>query len=446
MVIEFLATIIVSLFLWGAFTALWGLLDITKRERQWLRTGFGVHLVASWIQLFLLVTVYEGGGDMGLYYLNGEWIADWLRSNPDGFREVFRLISGEIANIPFPVFGSGSSTGSMSGVAGLLMLLTQGSKYASNSIAAMFAYVGLVAFYWAFRTIIGPNKWAAMATLFMPSVTFWAGGLQKEAIAVGGMGLTIAGFVALFTRKKNLRTRGLLLLVFGSWVVLTFKPYILVALFTAIAALTIRRMGGRGYIQGIFSLLVAGLALFVVTIGMPEYAPEQVLEQTAQFQTSYSRMGAGSNIEFQSQGEESVQGQLANVPEALLSAFFRPFFFEIKNLMMAFTAIEMTLLTFLAIQVLFRRGIRSTVSEIVNNPVLLFCAVFIVLFGVAVGLAAPNLGTLSRYRVPMMPMYGFLLLSLAAKAKKVKQDRRIELDRIGRHRKEFQAELQRMVL
>jgi hypothetical protein len=82
----------------------------------------------------------------------------------------------------------------------------------------------------------------------------------------------------------------------------------------------------------------------------------------------------------------------------------------------------------------------------VNNPVLLFCAVFIVLFGVAVGLAAPNLGTLSRYRVPMMPMYGFLLLSLAAKAKKVKQDRRIELDRIGRHRKEFQAELQRMVL
>lgn len=428
MVIEFLATVIVSLFFWGGFVTLWGLMDITKRERQWLRTGFGVHLVASWMQLFLLVTVYQGGGDMGLYYLNGEWIADWLQSNPDGLGEVLRLISGEIANIPFPVFGSGSSTGSMSGVAGLLMLLTQGSRYASNSIVAMFAYLGLVSLYWAFRTIIGPNKWAAIAALFMPSVTFWTGGLQKEAIAVGGMGLAIAGFVALFTRRKNLRTRGVLLLVFGSWVVLTFKPYILVALFTAIAALTIRRMGGRGYIQGTLSVLAAGVALFVITVVMPEYAPEQVLEQTAQYQTSYSRMDAGSNIAFQSQGEKSVQGQLANVPEALLSAFFRPFFFEIKNLMMAFTAIEMTLLTFLAIQVLFRRGIRSTVSEIVNNPVLLFCAVFIVLFGVAVGLAAPNLGTLSRYRVPMMPMYGFLLLYLAAKSKKTK-DRTQVLDR-----------------
>jgi hypothetical protein len=50
-----------------------------------------------------------------------------------------------------------------------------------------------------------------------------------------------------------------------------------------------------------------------------------------------------------------------------------------------------------------------------DNPVLLFCIVFVITMGVAIGLASSNLGTLSRYRMPMMPFFAALLFVLTAK-------------------------------
>ena len=49
---------------------------------------------------------------------------------------------------------------------------------------------------------------------------------------------------------------------------------------------------------------------------------------------------------------------------------------------------------------------------------LTFCAVFVLTFAVAVGLSTLNLGTLSRYRIPMMPFFTVLLFVLGQQAKR----------------------------
>ena len=53
-----------------------------------------------------------------------------------------------------------------------------------------------------------------------------------------------------------------------------------------------------------------------------------------------------------------------------------------------------------------------------KTPFLVFCLVFVITFGLAVGLASTNLGTLSRYRAPLLPFFAVLLLVLSKPLRK----------------------------
>jgi len=71
----------------------------------------------------------------------------------------------------------------------------------------------------------------------------------------------------------------------------------------------------------------------------------------------------------------------------------------------------MLLILIMLIQILRTRRTGS-LRAILKSPFLVFCVAFVLPFSLAVGVAAPNLGSLSRYRIPMMPFYVCLLVSL----------------------------------
>ena len=75
-------------------------------------------------------------------------------------------------------------------------------------------------------------------------------------------------------------------------------------------------------------------------------------------------------------------------------------------------ALETTALTLLFARILFTRNLGNVRRQIADDPFLVFCLVFVVAFGIAVGLASTNLGTLSRYRCPLLPFFVLLLLVL----------------------------------
>ena len=58
------------------------------------------------------------------------------------------------------------------------------------------------------------------------------------------------------------------------------------------------------------------------------------------------------------------------------------------------------------------RGWRGIWTQVRASPALLFCFVLTVSLWLGTGLSSPNLGTLSRYRTPMMPFFFALLLLL----------------------------------
>lgn len=55
---------------------------------------------------------------------------------------------------------------------------------------------------------------------------------------------------------------------------------------------------------------------------------------------------------------------------------------------------------------------RPLVRRVTANPALMFSIVFVLVLGLGTGLSTANLGTLSRYRAPMMPFFLLLLLVL----------------------------------
>jgi len=105
-------------------------------------------------------------------------------------------------------------------------------------------------------------------------------------------------------------------------------------------------------------------------------------------------------------------GAILFAPLALLTALFRPFLFEANSPLTLAAAIETTVGLLLSIRLLLIGRWSRLRDRILASPILILCLVFTVVAGIAIGLSTTNFGTLSRYRIPIMPFFGFLLVAL----------------------------------
>lgn len=166
----------------------------------------------------------------------------------------------------------------------------------------------------------------------------------------------------------------------------------------------------------IFGGIISLGTIWLVGELFPKFALENVAEEAARLQSFGVRENAGSNYQMGSSSATSIEQQALFLPMALISALFRPFLFEIHNAPALLSGLEM-----LVAQILVVKGglkhMRKKQSwrELVTHPALGYCLVFTFLFAAGVGLGTTNLGTLSRYRVPMMPLYAFWLFVFAAR-------------------------------
>jgi hypothetical protein len=147
---------------------------------------------------------------------------------------------------------------------------------------------------------------------------------------------------------------------------------------------------------------------------LPKFAPDALSDQLANLQTAGAAVEGGSNFAL-GVGAGSSSSQAALAPLGLLTALFRPVLFEVKAPIVIPSALEMTVFLLGAILVLLRRGVLASFSELIRQPFLSFCAIFVLVFGTCVGLGTTNMGTLSRYRMPLTPFFATLLIALIAR-------------------------------
>jgi hypothetical protein len=424
---DLISALVVGLVMLGGLGAL---VDrYSPRERSLLFVSLSAHVVSG-AALAPVMKGLLGGGDMILYDEIGRNLLDRLfRAPADTAAVLWGLLAHSNDPLPVPDYGlAQGSSGAMLAFTTITLLLTGGSLHAACTLVAGLSFFGKLRLYDVFRAELdeGLRTRVLWATLLVPSVIFWSSGLIKEAFTTIGLGLAFKELHRFF--RRDLSLGALLTTASGVLLIATMKGYVLIPLGVASAAavlLTKRATGRR--LTGTRRLVAFafGIALvFGAGLVSSQYDPTNVVEEASHQQevgelTSY----AGSHYSLVKQ--HSLAGQIVAVPLALITALFRPFIFEARNAQTAANGLETLFFTILAYKAL-RRGAAGyrTARE---QPILVFCAVMSVIMAVGVGLASTNLGTLSRYRMPMMPFLWVLATAVAASARTGSPSRATEI-------------------
>lgn len=400
-------------------------------ERTWVWLGFFGHLAGAIGNVAITRYVYRGG-DMLEYHHLGSLFSRLLFENFARYApQMLSYIGQQEVAFAQGIGYSGTPTGSMIGLSAFVLFIVGGSSlFAACLLMGTLAHFAQLAIYRALRRDI-PSELrprAAAVCLTLPSVVFWTSGLVKESVVMIGLGLLVSGMVQVVRDRRW--GRGLPLCALGMVPLAFIKPYVLFAFFIAAAWWTyMNAIGGDGRIAKVLSrplVLVstaAGVAIGLTVLGLlfPRFALDNIAEEAARLQHFGTvRAGTGSNYEFGDTTQNTAQAQLSFAPLGLLYALVRPVPFEVHNPMMLVNSIETGVLTCFLFLSLRRKGLQGFWSALTQSHVLSFCVTFVIVFGAAVGIATTNVGTLSRYRVPMMPFYA-LALFLMSRPQKVER-------------------------
>lgn len=399
-------------------------------ERRFILVSFVAHVFAAIAQVIIARGIYNGGDNL-VYMSEGSLLARAIEYHPERFLRIWlTLLLQRESNEVIPFLGEGSSTGTMVAITAVLAILFRYSLYSACLATASLAFFGKIAIYRTFKDLFPQYQLRLLIAVFaMPSLVFWSAGIQKEAFVIAGIGPVWLG-VHWILRGRFIK--GALVATLGFVPILFLKPYTIFALSIAVGSwiglgrLRLRQ-GGTGPIRvrPLYILLAAAVSVGgVVLLGQlyPDYSFNKIGEDLAHRQQVGAMMTAnmdsqGGGGSYYAIGTESVslQKQIAFAPLAVATALFRPFPFEANNSLAFVASLEVLALTIIVIQMLFRVGPRLLLRRLMSSPALIAALVFTLLFGVGVGLATTNFGSLSRYRMPLVPFYSTVVLILGAK-------------------------------
>lgn len=372
---------------------------LPRRERVNVWLGLGMRFVGT---AALLALHFKTGSDMDGYGPSGIVIANVVRTDVGHWLpEVLKAVVHADTLLPFQE----GATGAMYALSSVVFLIVGDSFIAGCIFVSTLAFFGLGLLYRTCRSYVAPDErqLVAAACFFIPSVAVWTGGLLKEAFAVAGVGILLHATDQLVRRRLLFAVP----MVIGAFLVGAVKGYVLFPLALAIGAIG---FATRTRIRPLYVIAGLGLAfvgLLALSQLFPEYAIDRVGDSVAQQRYNSLQTEGGSNVELNGSNDErdGSVGQLKYLPLGLLNTLFRPVLFEVRNVSQLGAALEATVVIILVVPLLRPTTMRRLTREVLGSPLLLGSVVFTLGLAAAVGLSSTNLGTISRYRVPMMPMF-----------------------------------------
>ncbi len=389
------------------------------------------------LALGLIYQFYYDGGDTYNYHTHGSrviWESLW--ENPSA---ALRMI---FAPPPFPElykyssrveFYTDPSSMVVVRLAALVDLLTF-SVYSSTAVIfAFFSFIGMWLFFLTFYELFPHlRSRLAICAMFIPSVVFWGSGILKDTIVMACLG------AATYALKKTLidkqvKVRRVVMLLVSLILIYEVKKYVLLcylpaAFFWVYASnlLQIRSMAVRIIlVPFVVSIAVVSGFFAVQKVGEddPRYAIDKIA-QTAQVTAYdiryYTGKDAGSGYSL-GELDGSFGSMISLFPQAVNVSLFRPYIWEAKNPLMILSALEAGAMLLITLVLLFRAPIRFFQS--MTNPTVIFCLIFSITFAFAVGVSTFNFGTLTRYRIPLLPFY---VLALVVMADSGKSERKLD--------------------
>lgn len=388
-------------------------------SRQYFLPALTVRIMGA-LAVGIIYQYYYEGGDTLAYHTHGSrHIWDAFMTNP---RYGLDLLFSNGTHHPETLAWSGKiwyfrdqQSFFVSRVAAVFDLLTFSSY---SGTAVLFAVVSFVGAWLMYRTfyLMYPtfHRWLAVSCLFVPTVFFWGSGIFKDTITLAALGITTFCLYQIAIAGR-IRMGYLLAILICFWTIYSIKIYILLCFLpAALLWIGIRYMASVRQVVARVLLLPVGMACIAglgylavrqVALDDPRYNLSRIAETarvTAYDIGFWTGKDAGSGYSL-GELDGTLQGMVRLAPQAINVSLYRPYLWEVNNPLMLLAALESFALLAITLYVLARS--RARVFRYLFNPDVMFCMVFALIFAFAVGVSTYNFGTLSRYKIPLMPFF-----------------------------------------
>ncbi len=395
------------------------------------RSIFTYGIVAKFFGALMIGLIYQfyyGGGDTFNFFYHSTLIWEATLENPFNFLK-FLFSSGE------PISGLGkyidrmywysdSASFFVAKVSAFLGLFTLHSFLPISLLFSLWSFSGSWASYKVF-THRYPNLKleAAVAAIFIPSCLIWGSGLFKDTLTYGAIGWLIYGFYWVVIQRQY-KLNHILVGLIGLYILYVVKIYILLSFIPSLIGwwvlenLQSIRSGVLKTFAAPFFFGLAGLLAFLTMDQMAESNAKYdidniaITSQTTAYDIAYwTGKGAGSTY-YLGELDGTFAGMIGLAPQGIVVTLFRPWLWEVSNPFMLISAFESLIFLLLTALVLFRSRFFGIVGYIRKDPFLIFALVFSLVFAIGVGVSSFNFGSLSRYKIPLLPFYLFSILVL----------------------------------
>lgn len=393
------------------------------------------------ISFCLIYIYYYGYGDSMVYFQDSLVLTNALINDPkNGIKLLFmgaKIFDYDTNYISaqMELFKRANDTFLVVKFAAIINLFTFSNYFATTILFSVLSFVGIWRFYLSMckKFPMIPSR-LAWSILFFPSIVFWGSGIMKDTLVIGFLGLAINGFVILIEKGKKDFFQ-ILLVALCVAVILIVKAYVVLALVPPIILWWQFKMQGK--IKNVilrFAMFPMLLLLGFIIISsslmfLSKYSKAYSLDKLANTAATYQKNHYGDGT-FTKDGqgssytlgdyEPTLTGALLKFPLAVNVTFFRPYLWEIRNPVMALSAIESSFVLGLTIYILFNLRYGQIITIFRKQPFLIMCFFYAIFFGYAVGFTSYNFGALVRYKIPCMPFYLITLFVMDYEVKKIK--------------------------
>ena len=214
--------------------------------------------------------------------------------------------------------------------------------------------------------------------------------------------------------------------MFNLFLIVNIKPYVVVSLIPGVLLWlnsaylkTIKNKLLKILILPLLSVVIFIVGIYVfqnLSSLMGVYGEvDTAIEQAQVIRSDLLRSEQYGNNNYDvGEFDGTILGLARVAPNAIITALFRPFVWEIGSPTMVLSALENFILLTFTLFTLIRLSPIRFFKTILKEPFLLYCLIFSIIFAFGVGIAGTNFGAMVRYKTPLMPFF-FIMIYLVNK-------------------------------
>jgi hypothetical protein len=367
--------------------------------RTYFIPGLAVKIFGS-LAMGAVYFFYYDGGDTFYYYSDARTFYDAIQHS---FGLFVKLLLLPAETITLPTYESTNwlvyfrdPTGWMADkVYGIISIFSFHSYPVMAILTAAITFTGTWALFRTFTSLYPAlSKQLAMAIFFVPSVFFWGSGILKDSITFSCLGwMTYTAYLVFFKRRK-IFSNSLMFLLTG-YIAIKLKAYIVISFLPALSFWIF--FNYRKNIANQFLRVITGPAVFAVSMmsgfllisrlgeEYSSYSLENIMATVQKFHQWHGYLAQTTDASGYTLGEtdDSFFGIISKIPAAINVTLFRPYLWEVNNIVMLAAAIESAFILGFTLYILILNGIWRTIKSVFINPTLFFCFFFSIAFAFA---------------------------------------------------------------